>query len=156
MKAVVIGVGNRLRGDDGVGLAVCDLLLEDPPSNTEVYGFEHVPAELCEHWEGASSVVLVDACVSEGSEPGAIRRLNARDTPLAADTLRLSTHGFGLAEAIELARSLDALPPRLCVYAIEGRSFERGEGLSPAVAAAAKTVAAQIRAELEASCTSAP
>ncbi len=156
MKAVVIGVGNRLRGDDGVGLAVCDLLLDDPPPDTKVLGFEHVPPELCEHWEGASTVVLVDACVSEGSEPGTVRRFDARDTPLAADTLRLSTHGFSLTEAIELARSLDALPARLWVYAIEGHSFERGDALSPPVAAAAKAVASRIRAELEASCTSAP
>lgn len=147
MKAVVIGVGNRLRGDDGVGLVVCDLLLADPPANTEIHGFEHVPAELCEHWDGATTVVLVDACVS-GAEPGTVRRLDARAAPLPADTLRLSTHGFGLAEAIELARSLDKLPERLTVYAVEGRSFARQEGLSVAVANAAASLASTIRIEL--------
>jgi hydrogenase maturation protease len=37
---------------------------------------------------------------------------------------------MGLPEAVELARELDRLPPRLVVYGIEGESFEAGEGLS--------------------------
>ena len=57
-------------------------------------------------------------------------------TPLPRGALGMSTHGFGLAEALELARALGQLPRRCIVYAIEGASFETGAPLSPEVAAA--------------------
>jgi hydrogenase maturation protease len=60
----------------------------------------------------------------------------------------LSTHGFGLAEAIELARALGGLPPRCVVYAIEGSSFEEGAALSPPVVAAAAEVARRLCGEI--------
>ena len=56
-----------------------------------------------------------------------------------------STHAVGLAEAIELARTLGRLPARLVVYGIEGERFEAGTGLTPAVSAALAAVAAAVR-----------
>ena len=41
-----------------------------------------------------------------------------------------STHAVGIGEAIELARTLDRLPGRLIVYAVEGHRFDAGLGLS--------------------------
>ena len=46
----------------------------------------------------------------------------------------VSTHGFGVAEGIELARALGALPPVCVVYAVEGERFETGAPISEAVA----------------------
>ena len=57
-------------------------------------------------------------------------------------------HGFGLNEAIELARALGQLPPRCIVFAIEGEAFETGAGLSSAVAAAVREVTDRLSAEL--------
>jgi hydrogenase maturation protease len=51
---------------------------------------------------------------------------------------------MGAAEAIELARTLDLLPPETYVYAIEGERFDAGSGLSPAVAAAVGRVVEMI------------
>ncbi len=147
MSAVVIGVGNRLRRDDGVGLSVVDRLLADPPTGVHALGLEHVPPDLFEQWGDASCVFLVDAAAS-GEAPGTVRRLDG-STPLPGVSLRLSTHGFGLEQAVELARALDRLPTRLTVFAIEGADFGDGEGLSPAVDAAASDLAARIRSELE-------
>ena len=61
--------------------------------------------------------------------------------------LRSSTHAFGVADAVELARALDRLPERLDVYAIEGASFAAGAPLSPAVAAAIDELADLLAAE---------
>ena len=52
---------------------------------------------------------------------------------LPVRSLRSSTHAFGVSDAVELARSLDRLPGRLEVYAIEGASFVAGDRLSPSV-----------------------
>lgn len=149
MNAVVIGVGNRLRGDDGIGLAVAEQLQREPLPGAQVLTLEHVPPDLFERWDAATAVVLVDAA-SSGAAPGTVRRLDARGAPLPAETLRLSTHGFGIPEAIELARALDRLPAQLVVYAVEGVQFEQGSELTPAVQAAAAEVATRIRTELEA------
>ena len=48
-----------------------------------------------------------------------------------------STHAFGVAEALELARALNRLPPCLLIYGIEGKNFAMGTGLSPEVRTAA-------------------
>ena len=60
----------------------------------------------------------------------------------------LSSHGFGLAAILETARSLGALPSDCTVYAVAAEKFDLGEELSPAVAAAARDVAAMIRRDL--------
>lgn len=146
MSAVVIGVGNRLRRDDGAGLAVVERL-RAADLDARLLGLEHVPPDLYEQWAGASRVILVDAA-SSGAAPGTLRRFDGAD-PVPGVSLRLSTHGFGLEQAVELARALDQLPASLTVYAIEGATFDSGEGLTPAVAAAADDLALLIRTELE-------
>ena len=60
---------------------------------------------------------------------------------MPAGWFRYSTHAFGAAEAIELARVLGRLPRRLIVVGIEGARFDAGVGLSPEVAAAVEDVA---------------
>ncbi len=142
-EAVVIGVGNRLRRDDGVGLVVIDHLRANLPAHTRALALEHVPPDLYEHWGDAARVFLVDA-VASGTAPGTVHRFDAGTGVLPAVDLRVSTHGFGLAQAIELARALGRLPAALTVYAVEGGDFSDGEGLSAAVADAAADVAADV------------
>jgi hydrogenase maturation protease len=59
-----------------------------------------------------------------------------------------STHALDVAAAIEFARALGRLPPRLIVYGIEGRSFTVSAGLSPEVERAIKQVLEQLRGEI--------
>ena len=75
---------------------------------------EGEPIDLLDRWEGAGEVIVVDA-VRSGAPAGTVHRLDraGRADPAA---LRGSTHAFGLAETIELARALDRLPQRLTVY----------------------------------------
>ena len=92
-----------------------------------------------EAWEGAALVLLIDATRS-GSPPGTIHRFDAHAEPLPSRFFHYSTHAFSVAEAVELARALDQLPPRLIVYGIEGKNYTAGEGLSPEVEKAADSV----------------
>lgn len=134
---MVIGVGNRWRGDDGAGLEVARCL-----GGLELEGD---PASLLDAWAAADDVVVVDAAAS-GAPPGTIRRFDARSGPLPARCLRSSTHAFGVPDAIELARALGRLPARLEVYAIEGERFASGEGLSAAVRRSVGDLAATLAA----------
>jgi hydrogenase maturation protease len=77
-----------------------------------------------------------------------VHRFNARRKPLFAMLRHASSHSFGVADALELSRALGTLPPRVVVYAIEGRCFEPGAGLSPEVEQAAARVAAHVLREV--------
>ncbi|WP_422126773.1 hydrogenase maturation protease [Thioalkalivibrio sulfidiphilus] len=143
-RTLVIGIGNAWRGDDGVGAAVVQVLAGTPGIQVARCGGE--PAELMQCWAGFDRVILVDAVVTGGT-PGAILRLTV-DQPLPSIP-RHSSHGLGLAEAVELARALGELPPGLVIYGIEPQSTDDGTSLSPAVADAVTTVARAICEELD-------
>ena len=94
---------------------------------------EGEPIDLLDRWEGAGEVIVVDAARS-GAAPGTVHRLDGLAEPVAHG--QGSTHAFGLAETLALARALGRAPARLTVIGIEGERFGAGEELSPAVASA--------------------
>jgi hydrogenase maturation protease len=146
-RRVVVGIGNPDRGDDAAGRAVVGLLRNKPPDGVDLLEQDGETTALLACLEGASTAFLVDACES-GARAGTVQRFDVAEAPLPQAFFRLSTHGMGLAEAIELARALGQLPPRCVVYAIEGSVFEVGDPLSPSVATAIAAVAAQLRCEV--------
>jgi hydrogenase maturation protease len=140
-------VGNGYCGDDAVGLMVAQRLQEEPLDHVTVVSTAGEGTTLLTLWQDTDAVVLVDA-VCTGTRPGTLQRFVVGPRPLPAMFSRVSTHAFGVAEAIELARILRQLPPVLVVYGVEGATFEAGAGLSAAVAAAVPQVVAQVRQEL--------
>ena len=151
MEPVIIGCGNLDRGDDAAGLLVAQRLRELGVEALELSG---EGLSLIETWSGADEVILIDAVVT-GSPPGKITIWDARQRGLVGDFFRCSTHAFGVAEAVELARILDRLPGRLLIYGIEGARFEMGSRPQPAVLKAVEQVAQEIVHEV-ALCTSLP
>jgi hydrogenase maturation protease len=145
---VVIGVGNPLRGDDGVGLAVAAALEERVPPGVSVIPCEQEPSRMLDAWDGAQGAIVIDAAAS-GDEPGRIRRFDASETPVPAGVFRSSTHAFGVGDAIELARALGRLPRRVLVYGVEGGRFEAGAPLTAHVDEAVESVAAAVLSDLE-------
>jgi hydrogenase maturation protease len=137
----IICVGNELRGDDAAGLAVAERLrarglaavVEQPPNLIDV-------------WAGMDDVVVVDTVRSGTTPPGTVHRIDAARGPLPAEMRSGSTHLLGLAEAIELARVIGALPARLRVFGIEGSAFGCGEPLSDQVERAVGQVADELTA----------
>ncbi len=142
-RRLIIGVGNALCGDDGAGHAVIDHLAALELAGVELAAVRGEALELIDAWSSAESVIVVDAA-SSGQPVGTIRRMDATDADLPAVVERTSSHGFGLAEAVALARNVGRLPARLVVYTIEGRAFAAGEPMSPPVAAAAAAVGSEL------------
>ena len=140
---LIIGLGNPDRGDDAAGRAVAARLKARLPRDMRVTESGGEATALLARFCEADEVILIDAAMS-GAAPGTVERFEAHQTPLPAARFGMSTHGFGLAEAIELARALGQLPRRCVVYAIEGRSFAIGDPLSPEVEAAVEAVVAHI------------
>lgn len=144
---LVIGIGNSDRGDDAVGRVVARRLNTQRTPGIRVVEHGGESAGLLDCLSGAETAYLVDAA-NTGKRPGTISRFDVAATELPRVAFGCSTHGLGLAEAIELARALGKLPRRCVVYAIEGRTYEVGAALSPEVAAAAEEVAKLIRDEM--------
>jgi len=144
---LVIGVGNRLRGDDGAGPAVIQHLQHRLPPSVMTLQLDSDGVSLMEAWRDFERVILVDAACS-GAVPGFIHRFDVSQSELPRGLFHYSSHLFGVAEAVELARQLGRLPKRLVVYGIEGAGFAYGEGLSAEVAAAVEQVAHRILVEL--------
>jgi len=139
IEIMVIGVGNSYRGDDGVGPFIAQRLREKKLPETVAISEGGAGASLMDSWVGASLVIIIDA-MNSGDLYGKIRRFDARKEPLPKMFFPCTTHHFGVAEAVELARVLDRLPPSLIIYGIEGKSFEQGIGLSPEVLKAAAKI----------------
>jgi hydrogenase maturation protease len=149
-RRLIVGIGNADRGDDAVGCEVVRRLRERTPEGVEVLHESGEATRLLRLLQEADIAILIDAAVS-GGVPGTVRRFDAGARSLPSGLAELSSHGFGLAQAIELARALGAVPRRCIVYAIEGRGFEPGAPLSPEVAHAATALAERIIDELRSS-----
>ncbi len=139
---LLIGIGNPDCGDDGAGVEVVRRVAaaSDGIGTLTLSGGA---AELIDAWSGTDRVVVVDAARS-GRPPGTVSRFEADAEPLPAGHERRSTHGLGLAEAIELARNLGLLPSRLTVYAIEAAETAVGSVMTPAVARAVERLADEL------------
>ncbi|MBL8228834.1 MAG: hydrogenase maturation protease [Bryobacterales bacterium] len=148
MRVVVIGYGNPYRGDDAAGLIAAGILRRCLPPFADVRSITSDGTALLDAWRNADAAILVDAVVS-GSEPGTVHRLTA--LPEIAPEMRFaSSHSFGLADAVGLARTLDLLPQRMVIYGIEAAQFEEGAGLSEAVEAAVLKVSTGIAVDFHA------
>lgn len=136
MSRLVLGLGNRLRGDDGAGAEVAHRVQTLP--SKEVID----PGRLIDLWSRDDDVIVIDA-VSSGAAIGTIHRLDLTQSQLPLTSVT-SSHAFGLAEVVELARSLGKLPRSVRVYGIEIGRLSHGSSMSRSVAAAVEEVVAEI------------
>lgn len=147
-KILVIGLGNSDRADDGIGLLVADRLSGRCLNGARVIARSGDMLALIEDWEDSDAVVLIDAATLV-SWPGAIHRIDLAFEDLPRDLSRSSTHAFGLADAIGLARILNRLPEHVIIYAIECASFEPGAAMTAQVAATVSDVANRVMEDLQ-------
>jgi hydrogenase maturation protease len=141
VTTIVIGVGNRDRGDDAAGPLVCDRLQARPHDATttiRTFVCEGSILDLALLWGHDDHVVIVDA-MQVGSEPGRIVTFDATADPLPTPGA-LSTHEIDVSVAVELARAIGRMPARLLLIGIEAAQTEWGTPPSPAVEAAIDTI----------------
>lgn len=143
-RALIIGVGNEYRRDDGVGVEIARRIDELNLPSVRAIAHSGEGASLLERFGEADLVIIIDATQSQTS-PGTISYFDASSGPVPSGFFNYSTHAFSVAEAIEMARALGQLPTRLLVYGIEGSNFAMGVGLSEAVLSAAIEVLEKIK-----------
>jgi hydrogenase maturation protease len=143
----VIGIGHPHRGDDAAGVLAARALKRQAPPGISIRESTGEALSLIERWQETDRVFLVDA-VQSGAAAGTLHRFELDQGPAPFECFHATTHGFGVAGAIELARTLNRLPRCLIVYGIEGAAFGVGDALSPAVEQAALEVVRRICEEL--------
>lgn len=137
MNTIVIGLGNPLLGDDGVGWRIAEALRQE--TNVEVDCLAVGGLALMERLVGYQRAILVDA-ICTGTQPeGTITCCALEDLAAEAGGGHLaSAHDASLAVAFQVGRALHAeLPEQVIVLAVEAaRVYDFSTELSPAVAAA--------------------
>ena len=145
----IIAVGNPFCGDDGIGAAVLERIREgDVFPEAELIDLRTDALALIDHFVPGERHVVVDAA-RMGLPPGEVVGFGPEEARLRIQSDRLSLHGFGLAEAFEMARSLGHLPDRVLVIGVEPEHVEPDRGLSPTVRGAIPRVLSIIQAEVQ-------
>jgi hydrogenase maturation protease len=139
MKPIVIGLGNPILGDDGVGWRVVEevkrrLALVGEENNIDVDFLSLGGISLMEHLVGYERVILVDAILTEG-ELGLITLARLDDIPNYSAFHITSAHDTSLQTALELGKKLGArLPDDVTIVGISiKRAYDFSEELSPPV-----------------------
>jgi hydrogenase maturation protease len=131
--AVVIGIGNRYRRDDGSALRVIDALAGRLPASTVVVESDGEPARLIDSWADAPLAVVVET-VRQGTIPGSITGILWDEDVAPRHSAEHGSHSLGILEAIALGRAVGRMPRALRIVGIEPQDLGWGEGLSDAVA----------------------
>jgi hydrogenase maturation protease len=147
---LVLGVGNLLLSDEGVGVHVAQrmMAMDMPPEvqvvegGTDGFGLINVITQ-------ADRMILIDA-VKGGGQPGSIYRFEIEDCPPYPDIFKTSVHQISILEVINLS-SLIGSTPRTTIIGIEPACMEMGMQLSSPVEAKIPRVIQMIKEEVEAS-----
>lgn len=151
-RTVVLGLGNALLRDDGVGLAVARevqrLLRASPIPGVDVLVSARAGFELIDLLQGYAGAMIVDCLTHPHPTPGTVHGLRLDD--VAGSTRLVDAHGLGIAQAFGFAERLGIpMPARLEIFGVEAAdtlTFE--EALTPAVQAAVGPLAREIHARL--------
>jgi len=146
-STLIIGIGNEFRSDDCAGVAVARVLRQMHLPGVNVIEQSGEGTVLMEAMTGADAVYLVDA-VSSGARAGTVHRIHAHSEPFPRSFHCYSTHAFGVAQAVNLARTMNILPARFIFIGIEGKNFEQGEHLSSETSSAIQKVTALLSSEI--------
>jgi len=135
----VIGIGNPLRRDDGVGWHAADLLRADARlAGIDIRACHQLTPELAADVAAAGLVVLVDAG-DEGSPPGSVST-----SVVAPDRVAASSHALDPAGLVALTVELFGATPPVMLVTVAVRDTEIGYDLSPEVAAALERATAAV------------
>lgn len=145
----VIGLGNPLMRDDGIGLLALERLArrQDLPGGAELVDGGTWGMNLLPLIETAGAVLFLDA-IRLGDEPGTVHELEGDAVPRRL-AHKLSPHQIDLGEVLAVAMLRGTLPPRLVALGIEPAEVAMGTGLSPRVEAGMPELLDRVAARLE-------
>jgi len=149
MHILVLGLGNILLQDEGLGVRALEQLVTQHrlPADIQALDGGTLGLDLLPYLEQATDLLILDA-VQTGQPPGALVRLEGDAIPSAL-SLKLSVHQVGLQELLALGNLQGTLPRRIVLWGMEPASLEWGLDLSPAVAARLDDLVGAVAQELD-------
>jgi len=150
MRMLVLGVGNPLMSDDGVGLCVLEALSGRQPALEDV---DYVDAGtlsllLLPRFEHCDALLVLDAA-QLGGTPGDLRVLHGTDMDAFFRNARGSVHEVGIRDLLDAARLMGTLPSRRAFVGVQPQRVAIGSSLSPSLYGSIAPAAAHARAILE-------
>jgi len=147
-ELLILGIGNILLGDEGVGVRAVEELKRRMCFREDVLlvdggtmGFELLP-----YLEEARRLMIIDA-VETGEVPGSVVKIEVEDPP-GFFRQKISPHQVGLADLFGVAALSGCLPERITLYGVVPETLETGLGLSPTVAEGMERLVALVAADL--------
>ena len=128
---VVLGLGNPLMADEGIGVYLVERLME---SASKYPAVDFIDAgtgglSILYHIESRRKAILID-CAFLDEPPGAIRRFTPEDVQSTKVLAHQSLHEADLMRIIEMARELGQAPDQIVIFGIQPERVEPGPGLS--------------------------
>jgi hydrogenase maturation protease len=147
-KTLVLGLGNIIMRDEGLGVRACERLTRHYrlPDDVNVLDGGTLGLDLLPYLEGVTDLLIIDA-VNAGAPPGSLVRLENEQIPQAL-ALKMSMHQVGLQELLAVMALRGQTPPRVVLWGMEPLILEPGLDLSEPVLANLDTLVASVVAEL--------
>ncbi len=148
-RLMVIGCGNLLASDDGVGIEIVRQLKEIKlPLGVQIVEAGTPGLQLLDIWEEAEQVIIVDA-VRSGEPVGMIHWFDDSFLP-PREIMPLSSHGINVIDAIALGKLMGRIPQEIRILGVEILSSEPyNEGLTPQVASAVPQAIQRVLLEIQ-------
>jgi hydrogenase maturation protease len=147
-RTLILGVGNLILSDDGVGIHAVRLLLEKVKLDESVQVIDGGTCglDLLQYLEGIDRLIVLDAAKPDHS-PGKLTRITGEKVP-AYLSIKTSPHEIGLPELLFAAKLSDIYPKEVVIYCVEAFSLETGIELSPLVERQVENLIQQVQAEI--------
>jgi hydrogenase maturation protease len=149
VKVLILGVGNPILSDDGVGIHVARELKKRSMPGVDVEELAASGLELLDVVRGYDKVVIIDAIQTTRGKPGELHILEEKDFEKSIHGS--SPHGINIATALALGRKLvpNEMPKEVVFFAVEAEDLVNvSERLTPKVAKALPRIVEQVRKEL--------
>lgn len=146
---VVLGLGNPLMADEGIGVYLLERLTQQADRYPQVDLIDGGTGGMSVlHWiEGRRKAVLID-CAFMGAEPGSIRRFTPDEVRSSKVLAHQSLHEADLLRILALAERLGQCPEQVVIFGIEPETVEPRQQLSDVLMARTEEYLATIEAEL--------
>lgn len=148
MRAVVLGVGNTIRADEGIGVRVVEALEREYalPDGVVAIDAGTSSMEMLEDISDLDFLLVIDA-VNDGKLPGSLIRLSGDDVPVFFRR-NLSPHGIGLSDVLAALELLGKTPKETIVLGLQPVTMELSLDMSAQAAACVPQLVAQVVEEL--------
>jgi hydrogenase maturation protease len=147
-RTLILGVGNLILSDDGVGIHAVRLLQEKVKANDTITIIDGGTCglDLLQYLEGIDRLIVLDAAKPDHS-PGKLTRITGKKVP-AYLSIKTSPHEIGLPELLFAAKLSNIYPKKVIIYCVEAYSLDTGIELSSLVEKQVENLIQQVQAEI--------